>query len=106
MKIFGIVKYIMNLRERDRIIAMLLIMVGSLYSQNSVHGYKMVEMGEKYQQALLKMSDACDAQKIKILNDDIKAIHQARTLVDSLASVNLKIIIQNNQNASPPKLLP
>lgn len=86
----------MELTERDRLIAILLVAVAALYTQNEFHTTRMINMSEKYKNDLAAGSIICDLQKNRIMQDDIIAIRHARELIDSLARINLKVISNNN----------
>ena len=103
MKYFNIVKFIMDLTERDRLIAILLVAVGALYTQNEFHTTRMINMSEKYKNDLASGLIACDVQKDKIMQNDIISIHKARELIDSLATINLTIIRNNNNQNTEKK---
>lgn len=102
----SIIKYIMSLGERDRFIAVCLIAVGAMWSQGLWDKHSYNRLQDSYRIELVKRSDSCDIQKMRILIDNINIIHKTEMLVDSLAKVNLFIISNNNKNIKIVKKAP
>ena len=81
------------MREKDRLLAILLFAICTLWAQ-AIFDKKSYN---SLQKELVNRSDSCDIQKIRILQDNISDVYKAKKIVDSIANVNLSIIIKNNK---------
>lgn len=101
MKDFRIITYIMSLKERDRMFAVLLIGISVVWGQGvwDAHVYKrdINDLQTQYRTELVKRSDSCSDQKERILMNGISTIRQLQGTTDSLSRINTVVVHNNNQ---------
>lgn len=97
MKDFSLIQWIVQLKERDRLIAVCLVAVAALWGQNQWDKQE----NKSLQKELIVRADNCAAEKIELLQEQLKKGQLLQGIVDSLARVNLVIISNNNKNIKP-----
>ncbi len=98
MKDIGIIKWILNLGERDRTLAIVLVATSGLWTQNLIDKMQYNQLQDRYRIEMIRTKDSCDAQKERLTQIEYDRIIKTQNLVDSLARQNLFIISNNNKH--------
>lgn len=106
MNNFSIIAFIIGLRERDRFIIVLLLAVGTLWTQNIWDMTAYSKLQDTYRETIVSKSDSCANQKMRIMNEYINIIRATNRQVDSMGKNNMFIIENNNKHINASKKLP
>lgn len=98
MKNIQLIKWILSLSDRDRTLAVMLIAVLVLWSQSLWDKNQYNKLQDLYRVEIINRTDTCDAEKLRLVQNQILHTNRLQVLVDSLTRENLLIITKNNKN--------
>lgn len=63
------IKWLLGLEKGQLVIAMLMIAITALFTQNQVKENQKDSLNKSFREALIKRDDSCEAQKIKVIQE-------------------------------------